>query len=160
MLLFAWKLRFPKDLELLFTVLVAIIHSSLDIENIQLNFQAVLFGDGYREDFYWKGMTSHLLFSVSRPQLSSVWKGIIILKNIKWFYIFFFLMSLISHSLTVETSNGKTDSRLQVFLCLLLSTTTLFGGLSASYRKRIFTSLDIPISEGLTVKEIKSFIFC
>lgn len=54
MLLFAWKLRFAKDLELLFTLLVAIIHSSLDIENIQLNFQAVLFGDGYRENLCWK----------------------------------------------------------------------------------------------------------
>lgn len=53
-LLFTWKLRFPKDLELLFTVLVAIIHSSVGIENIQLNFQAVLFGDGYREKFLLK----------------------------------------------------------------------------------------------------------
>lgn len=54
MLLFAWKLRFAKDLELLFTLLVAIIHSSLDIENSQLNFQAVLLGDGYRENLCWK----------------------------------------------------------------------------------------------------------
>ena len=46
------KVKISKDLELLFTVLVAIIHSSLDIENIQLNFQAVLCDDGYREDFY------------------------------------------------------------------------------------------------------------
>lgn len=53
-LLFILKLRSPKDLELLFTILVAIIHSSLGIENIQLNFHIALFGDGWREKFLLK----------------------------------------------------------------------------------------------------------
>lgn len=53
-LLFTWKLVFSKDLDLLFTILVAIIYNSLSIENVQLNFQAAVFGNRYRENFYWK----------------------------------------------------------------------------------------------------------
>lgn len=125
-LLFTWKLRFPKNLELLFTVLVIIIHGSLGIESIQLNVQAVLFGDGYRENFYWRKWPQIYFLNIEASAFFYLKKHTQLLKNMLCYFIYFsFSRSLSSHILTVsdktqETSDGRTDFGLQVCPCSLV----------------------------------------
>lgn len=88
---FTWKLRFPEDLELLFTVLVAIIHSSLGIDNIQLNFHIVLFGDGCREKFLLKKEWPQIyfFFNMEASAVFSLKKHEQLLKCMLHYFTFF-----------------------------------------------------------------------
>lgn len=63
MLLFAWKLRFSKVLELYLLSVLPLFTAPRHRKRSNSNFQAVLCDDGYREDFYWKEWP-HLLSPV------------------------------------------------------------------------------------------------